>query len=49
MNNKWNEWYESLSPSTREYLKTQAVWDDIDLVKVFALGVIVGIFVGLAL
>ena len=45
--NKWTAWYDSLSPSTREYLKRQAIWTDRDLAKFAMLAFIGGIIVGL--
>jgi hypothetical protein len=44
--NKWTQWYDSLSPSTREYLQGRAIWTDADLAKfavfAFVLGAILG-------
>jgi ElaB/YqjD/DUF883 family membrane-anchored ribosome-binding protein len=45
--NKWNEWYDSLSPQTKEYLKSQPLWHDIDLAKAAAVGAVVGFLIGL--
>jgi hypothetical protein len=47
--NKWTQWYDSLSPSTKEYLKGRAIWTDRDIFKAFAVGIIVGTFLGLAI
>jgi hypothetical protein len=44
--NKWTQWYDSLSPSTREYLKTQAIWTDLDLAKFALIAFVAGIAVG---
>ena len=44
--NKWNEWFNSLNPSTQEYLKNQPLWHDIDLAKAAAVGAVVGFFFG---
>lgn len=41
--NKWQVWYDSLTPSTKEYLKQQAIWRDSDLLKSFVVGLLVGI------
>jgi len=45
--NKWTAWYDSLTPSTREYLKGRAIWTDRDLAKfaiiAFLLGIVVGV------
>ena len=44
---KWTAWYDSLSPSTKQYLSTQAVWHDRDIFKfaiiAFVLGIVVGV------
>ena len=45
--NKWTAWYDSLSPSTKEYLKGRAIWTDQDLAKFVVIAFIVGIVVGL--
>ena len=45
--NKWNEWYDSLSPQTKEYLKSQPLWYDIDLAKAAAVGAVIGFLIGL--
>jgi hypothetical protein len=47
--NKWTAWYDSLPEHTKEYLKNQPVWHDIDLVKAFAFGMIIGVIVGLCM
>ena len=44
--NKWTVWYDSLSPSTKEYLKTQPLWHDIDLFKFSAIAFVVGFILG---
>ena len=45
--NKWTAWYDSLSPSTKEYLKGRAIWTDRDLAKfamiAFRAGIVVGV------
>jgi hypothetical protein len=43
---KWDEWYESLPLSTKEYLKNQPLWHDLDLAKAFAVGLIAGFLIG---
>ena len=45
--NKWDTWWDSLSPSTQEYLKSQAIWHDIDMFKAAAVGAFVGFLIGL--
>lgn len=44
--NKWESWYDSLPTHTKEYLKHQAVWHDIDMFKAFAVGIVVGTLIG---
>ena len=46
---KWTAWYDSLPAHTKQYLKTQPLWHDIDLAKAFAIGVLVGILLGIVL
>jgi len=45
--NKWTQWYDSLSPSTKEYLRGQAIWTDGDLAKFSAIAFVAGVVVGL--
>ena len=45
--NKWTEWYDSLNPSTKEYLKAQPLWHDVDLAKALTFGLIIGFLIGL--
>jgi hypothetical protein len=47
--NKWDHWYNSLPAHTKEYLKTQPVWHDSDLGKAFAMGIIIGVMIGLCM
>jgi len=44
--NKWENWYDSLPATTKEYLKTQPLWHDADLAKAAAVGALVGFFIG---
>jgi hypothetical protein len=44
--NKWDAWWDSLNPSTQEYLKSQPLWHDADLAKALALGLVIGFFIG---
>ena len=46
---KWQQWWDSLSPTTKEYLKAQPLWHDVDLAKAFAVGIVVGLIIGVAL
>lgn len=47
--NKWEMWWESLPKGTQEYLKRQPVWHDRDMYKSFAVGIFVGILIGVIL
>jgi hypothetical protein len=47
--NKWQQWHNSLSPSTKEYLENQAIWRDIDLAKFALLAFVAGVVVGVIL
>jgi len=44
--NKWQQWHDSLSPSTREYLKNQAIWTDLDLAKFALIAFVAGVVIG---
>jgi hypothetical protein len=44
--NKWTQWYDSLTPSTKEYLKGRAIWTDRDLAKFALIAFIAGVIVG---
>jgi hypothetical protein len=44
---KWDKWYNSLPAHTREYLKNQPLWHDIDLVKAGLVGFVIGLIFGL--
>jgi hypothetical protein len=45
--NKWAQWYDSLSPTTKEYLKGRAIWTDRDLARFAVIAFTVGVVVGL--
>ena len=45
--NKWTAWYDSLTQSTREYLKGRAIWTDRDLAKFALIAFVVGVIVGM--
>jgi hypothetical protein len=45
--NKWAQWYDSLSPTTREYLKGRAIWTDQDLARFAVIAFLIGVVVGL--
>jgi hypothetical protein len=44
--NKWTAWYDSLPEHTKQYLKTQPLWHDIDMVKAAIFGIVVGFILG---
>lgn len=44
--NKWEDWWNSLSPQMQQYLKAQPVWHDRDLYRSFGVGVLVGFLIG---
>ncbi len=46
---KWEQWYESLPESTKVYLSKQPIWHDRDMFKAFAMGILVGVLVGLVM
>ena len=45
--NKYDKWWESLSPQMQEYLKSQPIWHDKHLYVATAIGAVVGFVVGL--
>jgi hypothetical protein len=47
--NKWDTWYDSLPEHTKQYLKSQPLWHDADLVKALVVGLLIGIVIGVAL
>jgi hypothetical protein len=44
---KWTQWYDRLPAHTKEYLKHQPVWHDIDLIKAAVFGAAIGFVLGL--
>jgi hypothetical protein len=44
--NKWEQWWDSLSPQMQEYLKKQPVWHDRDMYKALVLGMAIGLVIG---
>ena len=44
--NKWQQWHDSLSPNTKEYLESQAIWTDMDLAKFALIAFVTGVIVG---
>ena len=47
--NKYQQWWNSLSPQMQEYLKRQPIWHDRDLYKAMAVGAVLGFAVGFLL
>jgi hypothetical protein len=47
MKDKWGTWWDSLTPQTQAYLKSQPIWHDVDLYKTFAFGLLLGFLIGL--
>lgn len=45
--NKWEIWWDSLSPTTKAYIESQPIWHDRDLFKAVAYGFVVGVLLGL--
>ncbi len=45
--NKYQEWWDSLSPQMQDYLKAQPVWHDRDLFKAVLYGAVIGFLIGL--
>jgi len=43
---KYDAWWDSLHPNTKEYLKNQPIWHDIDLAKFSAIAFVVGFILG---
>lgn len=48
-NDKWDKWYTSLPEHTKVWLKNQPLWHDSDMFKAFAVGIVVGIIIGVAI
>ena len=46
---KYETWWVSLSPSTKEYLKNQPIWHDSDMWKAGLFGLIIGFILGVIL
>jgi len=47
--NKYQAWWDSLSPHTQAYLKSQPIWHDRDLWYAFAVGIAFGFLFGIML
>ena len=46
--NKWEAWWDSLSPQMQQYLKSQPVWHDSDMWRAGIFGLVIGVLIGLA-
>lgn len=44
--NKYQQWWSSLHPQMRSYLKQQPIWHDRDLYKAVAVGSVIGFVLG---
>ena len=44
--NKWQTWYDSLSPQTQEYLKNAQIWTDKDMAKFCTFSFLFGLLLG---
>jgi ferric-dicitrate binding protein FerR (iron transport regulator) len=44
---KWEQWYNAQPKHVQEWMDKQAVWNDIDMFKALATGMIIGFLVGL--
>lgn len=44
--NKYQQWWNNLSPHMQEYLEKQPMWYDRDLYKSFVAGIIIGFALG---
>ena len=45
--NKWEEWWDNLSPHTKEYLKHQPIWKHDEMIGGIVGGLVVGFLIGL--
>ena len=46
---KYEAWWDSLSPSTKEYLKSQPIWHDGDMWRAGIFGLVIGFILGVIL
>jgi polyferredoxin len=44
--NKWTEWYDAQPEHIKQWMKRQPIWNDKDLYKATAIGIIIGFLVG---
>ncbi len=47
--NKWTKWYDGLPEHTKESIKNEPVWHDLDLFKMGVVGFFIGLLLGLAI
>lgn len=47
--NKYQQWWDSLSPQMQTYLKAQPVWHDRDLYKSLLTGIVIGFVLGVVI
>jgi hypothetical protein len=47
--NKWTSWYDSLPEHTKQYLKSQPIWHDSDMLKAGLVGLVIGFILGVIL
>ncbi len=47
--NKWSNWYDSLTPQTKQYLKGRAIWTDKDLIRFASATFVAGIILGMVI
>ena len=45
--NKWELWWDSLSPQMQQYLKSQPVWHDSDMWRAGLVGLAFGVLIGI--
>lgn len=44
--NNWETWWDSLSPQMQQYLETQPIWYDSDVIKFVIIALIIGFAIG---
>jgi len=47
--NKWEAWWDSLSPQMQQYLKSQPIWHDSDMWRAGIFGLVIGVLIGLCM
>jgi len=43
---KFQAWYDSLPEHTKQYLKSQPIWHDSDMLKAGLVGIVIGFILG---